>query len=64
VLFEFVTRAAHFTLVCLLWRNSRGVPSGALHISCLLWRISLGPDDCCGARPHGGVYISCLKTKI
>jgi hypothetical protein len=54
MLFKFVPRKALCTLACLLWRIPRGVPSVASHISCLLCRISLGPDDCCGAHPHGG----------
>jgi hypothetical protein len=67
VLFVFVIHVAHFTsLVCLLWRILRGVPSGAFHIISLLLvaRFAWG---------HAGVvelvltvvlYISCVKLKI
>jgi hypothetical protein len=62
MLFEIVTRAANFTGVRSSCRTSRGIPSGAFHMSYLLWRISLGaPLLLWSSSSSWCFYISCFN---
>jgi hypothetical protein len=65
VLLQFVTCAAHFTLACLLWRSSRGVSSGAFHISLpLVAHSAWAPTGVVELVLPVVFYILCVRLKI